>query len=430
MLDDLALGVIELDRKYESRGPSGHHRAELGLQSLITHDLIVSPSGGGQGKKRRVFEGCNRSTGPSYPTNVATTNLLLVEDDDLVRLALTRALNRTGVFAVTPAEHGKRALEVLEGQAVDAILTDLQMPVMDGLTLLSRLLERGLRVPIAVMTGQHITPELVEQLHRYGIAATFSKPVDVSALVDQLQRSMSPTTVGRIAGLTLFGFLQLIAVEQKSGLIVVQALEDEGRLYFEVGNLVHAETRRLRGLPAAYEILGWPDPKLEIFYKRKAREHTIEDSLQHVLMEAARLLDERGAPPVLAEGDGAPAHEPPRGRGAVEEAMEIDGALGAALVDGSSGMTLGVAGGSAQLNVELAAAGAADFVGAKLRVMNALGLKDTIEDVMITLGKQYHLIRFLDSDSNVFVYLVLDRERANLGMARHRLADIGRRASV
>lgn len=359
---------------------------------------------------------------------MATTNLLLVEDDDLVRLALTRALNRTGVFTVTPAEHGKRALEVLDDQAVDAILTDLQMPVMDGLTLLSRLLERGLRVPIAVMTGQHITPELVEQLQRYGIVATFPKPVDVSALADQLQRSMSPTTVGRIAGLTLFGFLQLIAVEQKSGLIVVQALEKEGRLYFEVGNLVHAETRRLRGLPAAYEILAWPDPKLEIFYKRTAREHTIADSLQHVLMEAARLLDERGAPPVLTEG--APVPEPPRGRRAVEEAMEIDGALGAALVDGSSGMTLGVAGGSAQLNVELAAAGAADFVGAKLRVMNALGLQDTIEDVMITLGKQYHLIRFLDSDSNVFVYLVLDRERANLGMARHRLADIGRRASV
>ena len=360
---------------------------------------------------------------------MATTNLLLVEDDDLVRLALTRALNRTGIFAVTPAEHGQRALEVLEDQPVDAILTDLQMPVMDGLTLLSRLLERGLRVPIAVMTGQQITPELAEQLHRYGIAATFPKPVDVSALVDQLQRSMSPTTVGRIAGLTLFGFLQLIAVEQKSGLIVVQALDDEGRLYFEVGNLVHAETRRLRGLPAAYEILGWPDPKLEIFYKRSAREHTIADSLQHVLMEAARLLDERGAPTVLAEGDGAPVHEPPRGRGALEEAMEIDGALGAALVD-SSGMTLGVAGGSAELNVELAAAGAADFVGAKLRVMKALGLKDTIEDVMITLGKQYHLIRFLDSDSNLFVYLVLDRERANLGMARHRLADIGRRAAL
>src|SRR5712692_10782919 len=46
--------------------------------------------------------------------SVATTTLLLVEDDDFVRSALTRALNRTGVFTVAPAEHGARALELFE----------------------------------------------------------------------------------------------------------------------------------------------------------------------------------------------------------------------------------------------------------------------------------------------------------------------------
>src|SRR5207245_10564457 len=94
------------------------------------------------------------------------------------RSATTRALDRTGACAVAPAEHGNRALEVLAEQPVDAILTDLQMPVMDGLTLLSHLVERGVRVPVAVMTGQQITPEIAERLHRYGIAASFTKPDD------------------------------------------------------------------------------------------------------------------------------------------------------------------------------------------------------------------------------------------------------------
>src|SRR2546430_17322791 len=58
---------------------------------------------------------------------MTTTNLLLVEDDEFVRLSLARALNRTGVFAVLPAENGQQALELLDGQQVDAILTDLQM---------------------------------------------------------------------------------------------------------------------------------------------------------------------------------------------------------------------------------------------------------------------------------------------------------------
>ena len=110
--------------------------------------------------------------------------------------------------------------------------------------------------------------------------------------------------------------------------------------------------------------------------------------------------------------------------------MQIDGAVGVALVDGATGMTLGTAGGSRLLNVELAGAGAADFLRAKRRVLDTLGLKDSIEDVMITLGKQYHLIRYLGPDLNVFLYLVLDREAASLGLARHKLAALGRRIAL
>lgn len=369
---------------------------------------------------------------------MATTTLLLVEDDEFVRLALTRALNRTGVFAVTPAEHGQRALELLGEQQVDAILTDLQMPVMDGLALLGHLLDRGIRVPVAVMTGQGISPELADRLHQYGIAATFTKPVDIGSLANDLQRSLSPATVGRITGVTLFGFLQLIEVERKTGLIAVHSAAQEGRLYFDRGAIVHAETGRLTGVAAVNEIVAWPDPKLEIFYERTSRERTIKQPLQHILMEAARLLDERGLSVGGAEGESPGADtravesgsRRPELQRALDEAMEIDGALGVALVDGASGMSLGTAGGSAMLNVELAGAGAADFMRAKLRVMAALGLKDTIEDVMITLGKQYHLVRFLGPKLNVFLYLVLDRDQANLGLARLKLAALGRRITL
>jgi len=364
---------------------------------------------------------------------MTTTNLLLVEDDEFVRLSLARALNRTGVFAVLPAENGQQALELLDGQQVDAILTDLQMPVMDGLTLLGHLLERGVAVPVAVMTGHRITPDLRERLHQYGIAATFTKPIDISFLADELQRSLSPTTVGRMAGITLFGFLQLIEVEQKTGLIVVRAASEEGRIYFDHGRPVHAETRLAHGPAAVYEIVRWTDPKLEIFYKRTPRERTIKESLQHILMEAARLLDESG-PGAPARDGGGTHQEPatpvdtrrPEVRAALAEAMTMDGALGIALIDATSGLSLGTAGGSPMVNLELAGAAAADLVRTKLRVMTALGLKDTIEDVMITFGKQYHLIRFLGPEQNLFLYVVLDRERSNLGMARHKLAAIGR----
>jgi hypothetical protein len=111
---------------------------------------------------------------------------------------------------------------------------------------------------------------------------------------------------------------------------------------------------------------------------------------------------------------------------ALKEAMEIEGAVGVALVDYDSGMALGALGGGKFLNLEVAAAGNTEVVRAKMRTMGSLGLNDEIEDILITLGRQYHLIRLLSGTSHgsLFLYLALDRQRSNLAMARHQLRRI------
>jgi hypothetical protein len=118
---------------------------------------------------------------------------------------------------------------------------------------------------------------------------------------------------------------------------------------------------------------------------------------------------------------------------ALKEAMTISGAVGAALVDYESGMSLGSIGGGDWLDLEIAAAGNTEVVRSKQRVISALKLNDHIEDILITLNRQYHLIRLLKTNNRtsatLFLYLVLDRERANLALARHSLkaveADLG-----
>jgi hypothetical protein len=106
---------------------------------------------------------------------------------------------------------------------------------------------------------------------------------------------------------------------------------------------------------------------------------------------------------------------------ALKEAMSIDGALGVCLVDWESGMSLGALGGGKYLDLEVAAAGNTEVVRAKMRTMESLRLNDSIEDILITLGKQYHIIRLLKSSSQeqgLFLYLVLDRNKSNLALAR------------
>ncbi|MBO8187748.1 hypothetical protein [Streptomyces spirodelae] len=111
----------------------------------------------------------------------------------------------------------------------------------------------------------------------------------------------------------------------------------------------------------------------------------------------------------------------------LKEAMStIDGTIGVALVDYTSGMALGTLGGGKDFDLEVAAAGNTDVVRAKLRTMELLGLKDEIEDILITLGRQYHLIRLLraKSGNGLFLYIALDAAKANLAMARHQLRRI------
>ncbi|WP_198680767.1 hypothetical protein [Lentzea terrae] len=112
---------------------------------------------------------------------------------------------------------------------------------------------------------------------------------------------------------------------------------------------------------------------------------------------------------------------------ALKEAMSISGAVGVALVDYDSGMSLGSSGGGEWLNLEIAAAGNTEVVRSKLRVMQSLGLNDSIEDILITLHRQYHLIRLMGgvkARGSLFLYLVLERDVANLALARHQLKRI------
>ena len=111
---------------------------------------------------------------------------------------------------------------------------------------------------------------------------------------------------------------------------------------------------------------------------------------------------------------------------ALKEIMDIDGAIGVALVDHTSGMALGMAGGGKDLDLAVAAAGNTDVVRAKLRAMEMLNITEKIEDILITLDTQYHLIRPLASRSGkgLFLYVALRRDRSNLAMARHQLKRI------
>ena len=115
-------------------------------------------------------------------------------------------------------------------------------------------------------------------------------------------------------------------------------------------------------------------------------------------------------------------------RETLQAALTLEGALGVALGDWKTGMCLGLAGTDSQAfptaKLELAVAGNTEVIRAKLRVAQSLQLNDRIEDILITITNQYHLIRLTQAVDGLFFYLTLDREKGNLALARFKLAQL------
>ncbi len=105
----------------------------------------------------------------------------------------------------------------------------------------------------------------------------------------------------------------------------------------------------------------------------------------------------------------------------VELMMTIEGAIGAAIADYESGMCLAKSGGN-RLDLEIAAAGNCEVVKAKMRTMVDLGIEGKIEDILITLEDQIHLIRPMRRGGALFLYLAIDKARGNLALARMKLS--------
>lgn len=104
------------------------------------------------------------------------------------------------------------------------------------------------------------------------------------------------------------------------------------------------------------------------------------------------------------------------------ELLKIDGAKCVSLVDSSSGMVLGEDGSG--VDMELAAAGNSEVVKAKMKTMKSLNLKGEIEDILITLDDQYHIIRPMVAQKGLFLYLVLMKDKANLALARRKVQNV------
>jgi hypothetical protein len=225
--------------------------------------------------------------------------------------------------------------------------------------------------------------------------------------------------------LSFTDLVQMLSINRCTKVVTLYNRSQEGCLWFKAGDIVHAVSGDEHGEEAVYTLLAWTEGSFQIEPWREPVRVTISKSVQQLLLECCCRIDEDQRADGNQPDDDLEEREVDMSnlKESMESLSEIDGFMGVCIVDSNSGMMLGSLGGGT-VNLEVAAAGNTEVVRAKRKTMKALGLNDTIEDMLITLGKQYHLIRPMLIKDGLFLYLVLDRGKANLALGRHRLLDI------
>lgn len=217
--------------------------------------------------------------------------ILLVEDDDAIRGALAELLaDMDEGYRIIQAANGREAINVLHGTAVDLVVTDLNMPVLDGFALLAHLMSAHTRVPIIVLTA-YGTPEARRHLKEMG-AGYLEKPLDLPRLPGVVREKLAQQARGHIEGITLSSLLQILNLERKSCALRVESSGRLGELVFEAGEIIHAEIDGATGLDAVLAILEWEEPTIEIGATASRSARTVEMHLLHILLESARRRDE------------------------------------------------------------------------------------------------------------------------------------------
>lgn len=376
--------------------------------------------------------------------------VLIVDDEILFLASLTEGLqDYSDEFAVVTAANGREAVKILQAQEITLVITDLKMPVMDGFQLLAHMVQAHPQIPVIVMTAFG-TPEIEDCIANFDACGYMEKPIDFQLLTDKIRAITSDSASQGMHGINLRSFLQLLHSERKTCALKISSGNNRGTLDFFEGEMVDALFENSVGESAALEIIGWSDASIEVVKAFKKTECRIEKPLLEILLASARRDGQTTSPNGKSQTANAVAavSETPNNRQtknqqssekdnslkmtnlneSISELMSLDGAIAVALVDTNSGMALGTAGNT--INMDVAAAGNSEVVKSKMKVMSNLGLKDKIEDILITLGNQYHLIRPLVTHQNLFFYVVLDRTKSNLAMARFKLSDVEARVEV
>jgi CheY-like chemotaxis protein/predicted regulator of Ras-like GTPase activity (Roadblock/LC7/MglB family) len=216
---------------------------------------------------------------------------LVVVGDQLLQAAIERQLQQVG-HASASAGSVREAIERLRREPFDVVLCELHPSGSEGTELMQYMGSYYPSTPVVVIC-EALSPEFRGQYEGGGSVRIVEKPIDLRKLVEIIE-SCGPHKgfFGNQVEIEFFDYVQMVAVSARDKALIVNTRAGTGYIWFEHGDIVHAQFHDFRGEQAFYKLLSTGRGTYREVFFRPPPARTIVRPSMHLLMEAARQADE------------------------------------------------------------------------------------------------------------------------------------------
>ncbi len=218
--------------------------------------------------------------------------VLLVDDDPELVWGIGRLLTRANCL-VSACGDGLEAVELLKTKTFDMLITDVQMPRMNGLALIEWVAHHRSKIRLVVMTA--FGSQSVQQIAmNKGAILYLEKPFEPKALVDiVLSGKHRSSFFGSVDNIDLFDYVQLVFQTMRGAVLRVRSSDGkEGRIYINEGTAWHAQCGDLEGIDAFFACMAFQGGAFSTSPWEEPPKRTIQRRGDFLLMDAARTKDE------------------------------------------------------------------------------------------------------------------------------------------
>ena len=200
-------------------------------------------------------------------------------------------------FNASGTTSGKEALGLYKSITPDLVVTDLVLDELDGMTVLEELKKFDPAANIIIITDR-ADKNMITRAFRLGVLDVLEKPLDPEFLISKIRDLLAReerALEGNLQMMSLASIIQINCEERNQAQLTLNYLGKGGTIFFNNGEMVHAETGDLIGDEAIYSLLGWEEGTFKVKMGLEPGLITIDKNWSGLLLEGMRRIDESTA---------------------------------------------------------------------------------------------------------------------------------------